>query len=301
MQPRPNEVKLVIEQGLTNKKCNKSNTEIAFFGGSFTAIEHSYMKSLLQTAYPFVKNGLVKGIRISTRPDCIDGEILSLLKEYGVTAIELGAQSMCDDILQFNERGHTAKEVEKASALINEYGFSLGLQMMTGLYKSNDEKDIFTAKEIIKLEPETVRIYPTIIMKSTKLENLYKNGEYKINSLENSVALCAKLLSLFEENHINVIRLGLHSSENLETERVAGPWHPAFAQLCYSKLLYQNLLKELNTRKDLSKNFDIMVNSKTISNLIGQKRKNLIDLENLGFKPNVVIDENLKKNTFIIN
>ena len=154
------------------------NAEIAFFGGSFTAIKRSYMTELLEAAYPFVKDGSFYGIRLSTRPDAIDREVLDILRGYGVTSIELGAQSMDDDVLKMNRRGHTAADVEKASALIKEYGFSLGLQMMTGLYGSSDEKDRETARRLARLSPETVRIYPTVVMRGTELYGLYSRGEY---------------------------------------------------------------------------------------------------------------------------
>ena len=145
-----NAVKIAIEY-----KVDPKNTEIAFFGGSFTAIERDYMLSLLTAAKHFLDTYNFKGIRISTRPDCISEDILEILKNYGVTAIELGAQSMCDDVLLANRRGHTTDDVRKASKLIKEYGFELGLQMMTGLYKSDFAKDEYTACEIIKLKPDT--------------------------------------------------------------------------------------------------------------------------------------------------
>ncbi|MBR7061045.1 MAG: radical SAM protein [Eubacterium sp.] len=161
-QPTPEDVEKALETAL---KRRGYEYEIAFFGGSFTAIDRQYMISLLEAAFPYIENGSVKGIRISTRPDCIDTETLDILKKYGVSSIELGAQSMDDEVLQANLRGHTAKDVENASKLIKEYGFELGLQMMTGLYKDTDEKAIETAKKIIALKPETVRIYPTVVLK----------------------------------------------------------------------------------------------------------------------------------------
>ena len=163
------------------------NAEIAFFGGSFTAIDRSYMIALLEAAKKYVNK--FNGIRISTRPDYVDPEVLDLLKVYGVTSIELGAQSMCDDVLALNERGHTAEQVRKASFLIRSAGFSLGLQMMTGLYGSDLQKDIVTANEIISLHPDTVRIYPTVVMKQTKLEEYMLSGLYQPYTLEQSVAL----------------------------------------------------------------------------------------------------------------
>ncbi|MDE5996269.1 MAG: radical SAM protein, partial [Eubacterium sp.] len=173
--PTPNDVKNAVETALQK---TDYEYELAFFGGSFTAIKRAYMLSLLEAAKPYVESGSIKGIRCSTRPDAIDDEVLSLLKAYGVTAIELGAQSMNDEVLSANLRGHTADDVRNASKLIKEYGFELGLQMMTDLYLSTPEMDIETAKEIIKLDPDTVRIYPTVTLKNTYLEKLMNEGKY---------------------------------------------------------------------------------------------------------------------------
>ena len=161
--------KIAIETASRTLGENSKNAEIAFFGGSFTAIDEKYMKTLLGLAYEYVKTGQFKGIRISTRPDKISAEILDLLKSYGVTAIELGAQSMSDKVLSMNNRGHNSACVVEASGLIKSYGFELGLQMMTGMYGSDDETDIETAKKIIALSPDTVRIYPTVVIENTEL------------------------------------------------------------------------------------------------------------------------------------
>ena len=209
-QPTPQDVDKAVKTALKSKGFDY---EIAFFGGSFTAIDREYMISLLKAANKYIKSNEVKGIRISTRPDYIDKEILDILKSYGVTSIELGAQSMSDDVLLANDRGHSAESVFKSSELIKSYGFSLGLQMMTGLYKSDIQKDLYTAETFVKINPDTVRIYPTVIMKDTKLAELYLNGEYTPYSLEKSVNLCSKLIELFEKNNIKIIRLGLHYEE----------------------------------------------------------------------------------------
>ena len=177
--PTAENVEEAVLTALSSKNYNPETTEIAFFGGSFTAINHNYMITLLNSAFKYVHKGLVAGIRISTRPDAIDRGILTILKSYGVTAIEIGAQSMNDKVLKKNNRGHTAKDVQNASKLIKEMGFSLGIQMMTGLYGDNNSEAIKTAKEIAKLKPDTVRIYPTIVLKDTDLAALYADGFYK--------------------------------------------------------------------------------------------------------------------------
>ena len=287
--PGEKDVIKAVTAAKTSKNYDPANTEIAFFGGSFTAINRNYMLSLLTAANAFVKSGDVKGIRISTRPDAIDKEILSLLKTYGVTSIELGAQSMDDGVLKKNNRGHSAADVINASNLIKEYGFSLGLQMMTGLYGDSDEKTLKTARKIIELEPETVRIYPTIVLKGTTLAALYADGHYKPQSLDSAVSLCCKLLELFGKANIKVIRLGLHSIDN--GAYVAGPWHPAFSELCTSEMFYNKALGILGEKGD----YTLFVSPGNISKMTGQNRKNIEKLKSLGYNCKVLPDGRLIK------
>ena len=267
------------------------NAEIAFFGGSFTAIDREYMISLLDAAREF--EGVFSGIRISTRPDAIDAEILALLKEYGVAAIELGAQSMDDHVLALNERGHSAEDVRRASRLIKSFGFSLGLQMMTGLYGSDFDKDRHTAEEFIALEPDTVRIYPTVVMKGTALEKYFLNGSYKPYTLKESVELCAELIRKFEDNKINIIRVGLHYSDSLIENGYCENYHPAFKELCESKLFYNSFLEK--TKLLESRNIDITINRKSLSKLYGQRRSNLRAFEEMGYRVNIIFDDSLEK------
>ena len=239
------------------------------------------MVGLLKIAKEAVIKFGFKGIRCSTRPDKIDKAVLTVLKEYGVTAIELGAQSMCDEVLLNNNRGHSSESVRKASRLIKEYGFELGLQMMTDLYTSSKEKDIYTAKELIKLKPDTVRIYPTVTLENTELADLYKENKYKPCSLEDTVELCSKLLTMFEKENIKVIRLGLHASEEVSSKRIAGAYHPALREKCESYNIYINCLQLL---KDKAKgDYVFEVNPKLISKFIGQKKENILKLKKEGF------------------
>ncbi len=199
--PTVQEVDNICTQALHEIK-NPENTEIAFFGGSFTAISPDYMKDLLRTAYKFIGSGKFHGIRISTRPDCITPEILGILKKYGVTAIELGAQSMNDEVLRMNNRGHTVQDIFNASHLIREYGFELGLQMMTGLYGSTPETESETMNKIIEIKPDTVRIYPVVILKGTRLAELFEAGIYKPFDFDSVVEFSADCLINFERNNI---------------------------------------------------------------------------------------------------
>ena len=290
------DIKQAVEVAVKSKKYSKENTEIAFFGGSFTAIDRDYMISLLRGAYPFVKDKTVKGIRISTRPDAIDDGVLSLLKEYGVTSIELGAQSMDDKVLLMNQRGHSREDVINASLLIKKYGFSLGLQMMTGLYGADLESDRKTVEEFIKISPDTVRIYPTVVLKGTKLCDYVEKGEYIPDDVDTAVKRCCEYIELFEEKNINVIRVGLHHID--ETSFVAGPWHPAFSELCSSYAFFNRAIKELGKMPE--GNYVIYVNDKFISAAVGQKRSNIQRFKDNGFNCLIKGDKSLAVKNFKI-
>lgn len=270
---------------------NSQNYEIAFFGGSFTAIDRAYMVSLLEAAKPFINE--FKGIRISTRPDCIDSEILSLLKAYKVTSVELGAQSMDNSVLELNKRGHSAEDVVKASRLIKSFGFSLGLQMMTGLYGSDFDKDTETARRFISLKPDTVRIYPTVVMNGTDLADYYKTGLYRTYTLEQSVSLCSRLILLFEEADIKIIRLGLHYSDSLVKNSLADNYHPAFKELCENEIFLQAFSN--SAKRFESKKLNVFINEKSLSKFLGQKRKNINTIKNLGYDISLCFDNTLGK------
>ena len=286
-QPTPDDVKQSVETALKRKGYEY---EIAFFGGSFTAIEREYMLSLLDTAYEYVKNGSVKGIRISTRPDCIDKEILELLKSRGVTSIELGAQSMDDEVLSANLRGHTAKDVENASKLIKEYGFELGLQMMTGLYLDTGEKAIKTAEKLIELKPDTVRIYPTVVLKGTYLAELYEKELYKPQNVDDAAELCTKLIPIFENAGIKIIRLGLHSSEDIKKNMVAGAFHPAFGEIVQSRFMLNRVLE------NPPGNYEIFVNPKSLSKLKGNQKRNAYFLMEEGYNIKFTVTDKVAEN-----
>ncbi len=288
--PSASDVVQAVETALANNKDNKFEYEIAFFGGSFTAIERDYMLSLLGAAKPYVESGALKGIRVSTRPDAIDDEILSLLKSYCVTAIELGAQSMDDKVLAANLRGHTAQDVRAASALINASGFELGLQMMTDLYQSTPEKDIETAREFAKLNPKTVRIYPTVVLRGTYLAELFESGRYIPSPLEDTVSLCAELVEFFERQGIEVIRVGLHSSEDIKHNMLAGGYHESLGEMVISKIMLGRIMQ--NPPGD----YQVYINEKSISKLLGNKKSNIIALHNAGYQLEIKFDNTLGGN-----
>ncbi len=256
------------------------DAEIAFFGGSFTAIDRVYMCELLEAASPFVGE-VFSGIRISTRPDAIDREVLGLLARYSVRSIELGAQSMSDAVLRANSRGHTALDVERASVLIQDAGFSLGLQMMTGLYRSDEQSDLETAKRLAALRPDTMRVYPTVVLEGTRLAALYRAGMYHPQSLEQAVGLGAQLLEFFDGQGIRVIRMGLHAQEELAAGQIAGPHHPAFRELCEGRLMEERLLSLLSGKPQGS--YTACVSPKSISKVCGHGGQGIAKLRALGY------------------
>lgn len=255
------------------------------------------MTSLLDATSPYIHR--FKGIRASTRPDCIDEDILALLRGYRVTSIELGAQSMSDDVLAANDRGHTAFDVERASRLIKSYGFELGLQMMTGLYKSSDELDRYTAESFIALSPDTVRIYPTIVMRGTRLGELYRSGLYEPQKLDDAVALCAELITRFESVGIRVIRVGLHDTDTLRQDMLAGPYHPAFRELCESRIMLDKAISLLSETE--KKENTLRVSPKCRSKMTGNKKTNIAALNRLGYDVRIIEDDSVPDMDIVIS
>lgn len=292
--PHGDDVREICEKALAEVK-SPENTEIAFFGGSFTAIPRAYMTELLEAAYSFVGEGKFKGIRLSTRPDCIDREVLTILKKYGVTSIELGAQSMSNKVLKANQRGHSADDVEKAAKLIREFGFELGLQMMVGLYKSDMADEFETLDKIAAIRPDTVRIYPVVILDGTKLGELYKSGEYSTFSFDEVTEFAAIAMMKFEYEGIKVIKCGLHASEFVERDMLGGFYHPAFRELCESNI-YRRKIEELIAYETKS-GFDFVfaVNSTCISKAMGHKKSNVEYFKNQGINIKIIGDKNIPK------
>ena len=288
-----NDIDSAVKTALESADCNKG--EIAFFGGSFTAIDKDYMISLLQRAKMYIDKGLFAGIRISTRPDCINEEILDILKFYGVTSIELGCQSMSDEVLGLNNRGHSADDVVKSAKLVKAYGFEFGVQMMTGLYGDSKETAIETAKKLIALSPDTARIYPTVVLEGTELERLYKAGEYKPQTVEEAADICSELLLMFHESDIRVIRVGLHSGGNVEEGFVAGAYHPAFREICESRIYLRKVLAEIERQGTKPGEIEVTVGSSYVSMMSGQKKSNTEKLRKMGYILKIKQDKNMKK------
>lgn len=281
-----------------------SKVEVAFYGGSFTAIDRDKQKELLTPAFQALNDGLISDIRLSTRPDYIDDEILTFLTAYGVTIIELGVQSTDQEVLRLSKRGHSKEDVEKSTELITSWGFTLGLQMMVGLPGDTGEKAMQTAEDIIQLNPNFVRIYPALIIKNTLLAEMYHQGIYSPLSLGKAVGICRDLLLLFEASDIPVIRIGLQPSDeiSLEGDVIAGPFHPAFRELVESAVAREQLLYLLKLVPGEAKQITITINPSDMSIVRGQKNSNINYLKEFWSVQNIKIltKEYLERGTIVL-
>ena len=277
--------KEIIENYLKSIDKENAQIEIAFFGGSFTAIEEERQEELLQVASEFVKSGQVESIRVSTRPDAIDKKILKRLKKYKVKTIELGVQSSNNYILKRINRGHTFEDVKRAAKLIRWNGFRLGVQMMVGLPESTTIDEINTAKELIKLKPKMVRIYPVLVIKNTPLEKELEKGTYKPLTVVQAVEVCKEIVRLFHDKNIDIIRIGLQPTDEIsepgseKSEVVAGPYHPAFRQLVESAMWYDAIVGKIKKLNVKVKEVEVTVNPVDANNVIGHKKENVKNLK----------------------
>lgn len=253
-----------------------TEVEIAFFGGSFSGIPVRQQEALLMAAWPYVHSGRVKGVRLSTRPDLIDGEVLARFSRWGVTAVELGAQSMDEDVLRLSRRGHSPADVERAATMVLQAGFELGLQMMVGLPGDTWEKSAHTAREIIRLGAQTTRIYPAVVLRGTQMEQMYQNGVFVPLTVEQAVQQCAKLVPMMEQAHVRILRLGLMAEEglSLDGDLVAGPYHPAFGELVRGRILRNQAQQALMGCQSGAK-VCLHVHPKDISPMTGPGRCNI--------------------------
>jgi len=265
-----------IKKYLKTIPSHEPRIEVGFFGGSFTGIPAAEQRAYLGKAAPFLRKKVVHGIRLSTRPDYIDQKILNTLKAFGVTTIELGVQSMSDDVLKKSNRGHKSEDVLRASRLITKNGFRLVHQMMIGLPGSSQAKEIKTARSAVSLKANEVRIYPVIVIKNTHLARLWKKGLYRALSEEAAIKRSAALLDIFDKHQIPVIRLGLHPSEGLVSRKeiLAGPFHEAFRQKVETFRYGQRLETFLKNYKNKSRIQHILYNPLETAYVIGYGRAN---------------------------
>lgn len=265
------DVRKTIDEYLKTINSKGATIEVSFFGGTFTAIDVNKQKELLEVAREYKEKGLIHKIRLSTRPDAILPYILGYLKEYKVDIIELGVQSLDDEVLIKSGRGHSVNDVIVASRLIKEAGFTLGHQIMPGLPGDNFEIDIETTKKSIEMKPDICRIYPSLVIKDTPMEDMYNRGDYIPYSLDEAVYISGEMLKLYTDAKIKVIRIGLQPTDTITTGKdiVDGPFHPAFRELVEGHLICETLDKKCPREKDII----IEINEKDISKLYANKKQ----------------------------
>lgn len=265
-------VESTVKSYLNTIERKNSIVEISFFGGTFTAIDLCKQKELLEVAKRYKDLGEINYIRLSTRPDYINDEILTNLKKYGVDIIELGVQSLDEEVLVKSGRGHTAIDVERATSKIKEYGIKVGHQIMLGLPGDNFEKDIETTRKIIEMKPSICRIYPSLVIKNTPMEKLFREGKYKPYSLEEAVKVSKKIYGMLESNDIKVIRIGLQPTEeiNYNGDIIDGPFHPSFRELVESSIFSDMIIDHIKNNK--YEDIIISINPRDISKLYANKK-----------------------------
>ena len=298
-QVTENDVRDIIEYYLNNFKEKNTYKEVAFFGGSFTGIDVELQNKLLGVALDYIKEKKIDGIRISTRPDYIDKPTLKRLKKYKVKTIELGCQSTNDYVLKKAKRGHTFEDIKKASKLIKRYRFNLGHQMMIGMQDSNELDDLNTAKDLAKLKPKIVRIYPVLVIKGTELEKEMKEGNYEPLDLEKAIERCKEITYLFNKKRIKVIRIGLQTTDTIcspekeGSQVVAGPYHEAFRQLVESSIYYDVIIDKIKNLNMNVKEVEIRINPQDINNVVGYKKENIQKLKD-AYDVDVKLEQDIK-------
>ncbi|MFB0917516.1 MAG: radical SAM protein [Clostridiaceae bacterium] len=287
------DVHRIVDEYLSTMDTENAVIEISFFGGTFTAIPRLKQEELLSAAKYHLDKGQINHIRCSTRPDYINDEILDFVKSCGMDIIELGVQSLNEDVLFLSGRGHNSKSVEEASLLIKKHGIKLGHQLMLGLPGDNKEKDLESAKRSIKMAPDFVRIYPALIIKGTPMEAMFLKGIYKPYSLDKAIAVSSEMIDMFSLAGVNVIRVGLQPTEEISpgNSLVAGPYHPAFRELTQSYSFWKKIREFVLDSADFEHDENehifkkdslvIKVNPKDISTVFADKKKYLIEFMDL--------------------
>ncbi|MDC0584360.1 radical SAM protein [Bacteroidales bacterium] len=270
--PEPKDIPDIVDKYLASFTAKTRNVNIAFFGGSFTGIERQLQEAYLKEAQKYVHNGKIQGIRLSTRPDYINNDIVDMLKHYSVSCIELGAQSMHPEVLKHAGRGHTVEQIEDAAKTIKNSGIELGLQMMLGLPADTKERSMLTARKITEAGAANTRIYPTLVIEGTALAQQFKNDTYKPLTLDEAIDWAKDVFLYFIEHHVNVLRTGLHPSEEFEAGKslLAGPYHPGFKELMLTAIWkdkFRNIQHKTNS-------LEIEVSPNQVNNAIGHKKVN---------------------------
>lgn len=278
----------IIREWLARPRCART-VQVAFFGGSFTCLPESRQRELLAAVKPFLRQpgreddrgAQVDCIRLSTRPDCIDGATVSFLWAHGVRVVELGVQSLDEQVLLASRRGHTADHCRRAAALLREAGMEVGIQLMPGLPLETTASFLRTVREVVDLAPSFVRLYPALVVAHSGLAALYRRGEYRPLSMNRAIALSRRAKEVFEAAAIRVVRIGLQPSPSLERDLVAGPYHPAFGELVAARIWFRRI-RALLAQTPSDSRLSVRVCPRDLSAVIGMKRGNLRRLERLG-------------------
>ena len=290
--PSPSFVRNFIEASLAGIPYDKKSREkqIAFYGGSFTAIRRDDQIRYLKEVQPFLAPGLIDSIRISTRPDALDEETLSLLKEYEVKTVEIGVQSMSDEVLHLAHRGHRAEDTVSATSRLKRWGFEVGLQLMIGLPGDTCDRFLQTLDRIIELRPDFLRIHPTLVLKGAPLEILWREGRYSPLQLDEAVQWLKKGILRLENSSLPVARIGLQPTKELERDYLAGPYHPAFRQLVDSAIFFDMATSLLQISQKNGRSL-FFCHPKEISNLRGQRNENIQRLKKRFKLSEILIEE----------
>jgi histone acetyltransferase (RNA polymerase elongator complex component) len=254
-----------------------SNVQAGFYGGSFTHLPIGLQKEYLEAVSPFIKANRINGIRISTRPDLIDETTVSILKQYEVITVELGAQILDDEILNSLKRGHTSADVRNAVRILHKNGFTVGLQLMVGLPGEDKKRRDRSFNDVLSIRPDFLRIHPTLVLKGSELEEMYNNGSYFPLSIDDAVMICSDLVIKAESADIPVIRIGIQSSCSLQEEDsiVAGPWHPSFGQMVRSEIYFRMFLNGMQELKTGNSKMSVEVQCSDTETMKGQRNGNL--------------------------
>ena len=275
----------VIQEYLQFKK-NRTQVEVAFFGGNFLGLETSRIVQLLEAVQPWIRRGQIHGIRCSTRPDTVTSQTLELIRPFGLDTVELGVQSMDDHVLALAERGHTSDDTRNALALLKANGLKTGVQVMIGLPGDDVDGAVRTAHMLADLKPDLARIYPLLVLQGSKLAHWYRSGRYVPLSLEQAIDQTKKMVTIFKRADVSVARIGLQATEMMEDtdQMIAGPWHPAFGHLVLSALMFDQACAQIdavlsrrkkvetsNTKTDMV----LQVHPRSLSRLQGDRKTNL--------------------------
>jgi len=302
--PSANQIQQAVRRFLKYGKKRPSTSQISFFGGSFLGLEKKTIRSLLGAAMPFVRAKDVNSIRFSTRPDTISQESLSLLDGFPVSTVELGVQSMNDQVLDAAGRGHRASDTVVAADLLKKRGFEMGLQMMVGLPEDDDDGAMETARRIAELEPDFVRIYPTLVLEGSQLAGRYRDGRYHPMALEACVTLVKRLFLYFNTHHIPVVRMGLQASDGLTRAGgfIDGPYHPAFGHLVHGEIVLDAIYSALDRMEKPPDPLTLSVHPSMVSRVQGLHKQNIGRLKKAFDLKKIVLhqDERLAKNHLVV-